>query len=446
MFCIYQLDEVSNESIVDLIESKDDFLPKILEFIKSKYGVKSLDGIQFDDIKNNMCFTNGHYLLNNENVIELVWKQEVVNKGLIYSTCHTEIKKLFTWKCLPLLNKNIKIAGPESYVNLDSDSNPITERRNALVDMSDLTFGDSDSDSPANSFKLQYTEELKESPIFESVNTKVDNNLTEEYEKPLKKKIFRVEANKVCTEDFIDSTKKSKLMLSDVYSEKYSDKLNDEYYDLSTFDMDSMCINPSIVIIGKRGSGKSWTVRNILDKLINDQFNPVKDVLIISPTERMSSFYEPEYPKAKVLYEYDSKEIVKFLENRRTSRNKGCVLLDCCLATKSQIFNNPELLELFYNARHYNTSFIYCEQFPSALKPELRCNFDYIFLAGEDFYSNQKRIYDYYAGMFPTFETFRNYFTEATKNFGFMVINNRGSNISLQSKVSKFKANSSYKN
>ena len=37
-------------------------------------------------------------------------------------------------------------------------------------------------------------------------------------------------------------------------------------------------------------------------------------------------------------------------------------------------------------------------------------NFDYIFILGEDMTSNRKRLYEHYAGMFPTFDVFEKVF------------------------------------
>jgi hypothetical protein len=58
------------------------------------------------------------------------------------------------------------------------------------------------------------------------------------------------------------------------------------------------------------------------------------------------------------------------------------------------------------------------------ISPELRTQFDYIFLLADDFYSNLRRIYDHYAGMFPTFESFRQIFKQLTADYGCMVIAN----------------------
>jgi len=79
-------------------------------------------------------------------------------------------------------------------------------------------------------------------------------------------------------------------------------------------------------------------------------------------------------------------------------------------------------------------------QFSLGIPPELRSNFDYIFLLAEDFISNKKRIYDHYAGMFPHFTAFCDVFDELTRDYGCMVIANSGARNSFIEKVFYYKA------
>lgn len=79
-------------------------------------------------------------------------------------------------------------------------------------------------------------------------------------------------------------------------------------------------------------------------------------------------------------------------------------------------------------------------QYPLGITPELRSNFDYIFLLAEDYVSNMKRIYDHYAGMFPDFGSFRQVFRQLTEDFGVMVIKNRGARTNLLDKIAFYKA------
>ena len=364
MFCIYQLDDKSNETIVDLIDSKDKYLPKIVSMIKDKHAVKSLDGLHFNDIKSMPCFGIGHYLLNNGFCVELVSKYEVIESGYIYESTKIETKILFTWKLLPLENKTIKFTEAELYINLETST-----------------------DSPCSEIVLRH-----------------QNNIFSE---------------KLLTETDSDT---------DIQFNSFEEQLVDNDYELPTFELDFMPVNPSILLIAKRGSGKSFVIRNIINHAIDDEINPIKELIIMSKTERMSPFYKNHYPNAKILYDYDSTTIKEYLAKRHDreymQNNRGCIVLDDCISSNSGVHDSPDFLELIYNGRHYNTTFIMTQQFPHGLKPEIRGNFDCIFLLAEDSFSNQKRIYDHYAGRFPNLETFRNYFIEATKDFGCMVINN----------------------
>jgi hypothetical protein len=63
-------------------------------------------------------------------------------------------------------------------------------------------------------------------------------------------------------------------------------------------------------------------------------------------------------------------------------------------------------------------------QFPLSIKPELRANFDYVFLLADDTYGNQKRIYEHYAGVFPSFELCRQIFIQASENHDILCLNN----------------------
>jgi len=117
--------------------------------------------------------------------------------------------------------------------------------------------------------------------------------------------------------------------------------------------------------------------------------------------------------------------------------------MDDCLSSKGSWVNDEPILEVFMNGRHFKIMYILTMQFPLGVKPELRANFDYIFLLADDMYSNQKRIYEHYAGIFPSFDAFRQVFTQLTADYGCMVIVNRGANIGLLDKIFWFKADDS---
>ena len=79
-------------------------------------------------------------------------------------------------------------------------------------------------------------------------------------------------------------------------------------------------------------------------------------------------------------------------------------------------------------------------QYIMGIGPELRCNFDYIFLLKEDSALTKKKLWDNYASMFPSLAIFDKVFTLCTSNFCSMVIDNRKPADNVQEKVFWFKA------
>jgi hypothetical protein len=226
---------------------------------------------------------------------------------------------------------------------------------------------------------------------------------------------------------------------------------NNSCLSMKEFDLDEMCENPAIVMIAKRASGKSWVCRAILKK-----FRDIPVGIIIAPTERMASppFYSEFFPDAYIHYDYKSEIIEKLLYrqdvmiDKQTQKAKegkyidprGFILMDDCLSKKGSWAKDQPILELLFNGRHYRIMYMLTMQFPLGISPELRGNFDYIFLLKESIYSNLKRLYDHYAGIFPTFESFRQVFKVLTDNYGVMVIVNRDTNGEFLDQIRWYKA------
>lgn len=214
---------------------------------------------------------------------------------------------------------------------------------------------------------------------------------------------------------------------------------------LSKFDITSIPDDATICICAKRNSGKSWLIRDIMYRK--------KDFpagMVLAPTDRMTEFYTSFIPSTFVHYEFRSELLTnlflrqsvvseKIKEGRRVDP-RAFLIMDDCLSSKGTWAKDPNIAEIFYNGRHRNIMFLLTMQFPLGILPELRGNFDYIFLLREDIISNQKRLYDHYAGMFPSFEVFRRVFDEVTDDFGCMVINNLSRSKELQDKVYWYKA------
>ena len=92
------------------------------------------------------------------------------------------------------------------------------------------------------------------------------------------------------------------------------------------------------------------------------------------------------------------------------------------------------------NGRHYKLLFMLTMQYALGIPPNLRTNIDYIFILRENYVSNRKRLYEHYAGMFPTFEMFCQVMDQCTENYECLVISNNSRSNKLEDQIFWYKA------
>jgi len=226
--------------------------------------------------------------------------------------------------------------------------------------------------------------------------------------------------------------------------------------ELKRFDMKSISFKPNeskgpvIVLIGRRDTGKSFLVR---DLLYYHQDIPIGTV--ISGTEEGNGFYGKLVPKLFIHNEYNTaiienilkrqrgvlKQIKKEMEqfNRSTIDPRTFVILDDCLYDNTWARDKMMRL-LFMNGRHWKVMLLITMQYPLGIPPTLRTNIDYVFILREPYIANRKRIYENYAGMFPTLESFCQVMDQCTENYECLVINNNAKSNKLQDQVFWYKA------
>jgi hypothetical protein len=219
---------------------------------------------------------------------------------------------------------------------------------------------------------------------------------------------------------------------------------------IKRFNIQGMAPHCTIAMIAKRATGKSFLTREIMFQKRN-----IASAVAISRTEKLNSFYSEFIPDSYIYSEYSS-DILSRIYDRQSHINednkerakKGkrkkddslMLIMDDCMSSKGTWLKDPNILELFFNGRHHHISFILTMQYSVGIPPELRSNFDYIFLLAEDKIGNRKRLYEHYAGMFPTYDIFQQVFTDVTDNYGVMVIDNRIQSKNITDKIFWYKA------
>ena len=125
--------------------------------------------------------------------------------------------------------------------------------------------------------------------------------------------------------------------------------------------------------------------------------------------------------------------------NKTTIDPRTFVILDDCLYDNS--WSRDKLMRcLFLNGRHWKVMLVITMQFALGIPPALRTNIDYVFILRDPYISNRRRIYENYAGMFPTFEAFCQIMDQCTENYECLVINNNTKSNKLQDQIFWYKA------
>ena len=208
---------------------------------------------------------------------------------------------------------------------------------------------------------------------------------------------------------------------------------------------------PVVVLIGRRDTGKSFLVR---DLLYYHQDIPIGTV--ISGTEAGNGFYSQHVPKLFIHDEYSSplieniltrqKQVLKQIRAEEKNTNtksridgRAFVILDDCLFDATWT-RDKMMRMLFMNGRHWKIMLIITMQYPLGIPPNLRTNIDYVFILREPYLTNRKRIWENYAGMFPTFEAFCQVMDQCTEGYECLVIDNNTKSNKLEDQLFWYKA------
>jgi hypothetical protein len=213
---------------------------------------------------------------------------------------------------------------------------------------------------------------------------------------------------------------------------------------LKKFDMEQIKDDKVVVLIGKRETGKSFLCKDLLHKH--------KDIpcgQVISATEAANGYYGKMVPPIFIHDEYKPEIISNVLKRQRMMLDKInsnvtvdprlFLLLDDCIYDQTWV-KDKNVRSLFMNGRHFKILFIITMQYALGIPPNLRTNVDFVFILRENFVNNRKRLYDHYAGMFPTFEMFCQVMDQCTENFECIVINNNAKSNKLEDQVFWYKA------
>ena len=219
---------------------------------------------------------------------------------------------------------------------------------------------------------------------------------------------------------------------------------------LRKFDMKMIPQDAVVIFIGRRRTGKSTLVK---DLLFHHQKMPLGTV--ISGTEESNDFYKSIIPPILIHGEYNPAIIAGFCKRQRIVCMKvkeemertgqaridprSFLIMDDCLYDNSWL-TDKNIRYLFLNGRHLKVFFLITMQYPLGIPPVLRTNVDYVFILREPSPSNRQRIFNNFGSAFPSFDFFCQIMDACTQNYECVVINNNSLSNRLEDIVFYYKA------
>jgi hypothetical protein len=195
-------------------------------------------------------------------------------------------------------------------------------------------------------------------------------------------------------------------------------------FNIKKFDMSKLQDHKTVVVIGRRGVGKTTLIADIL---YHKRQLPAG--IVISGSEDGNGFYRKFIPDS-FIYDTFDEEIIKKLIARQKNLTRLKVkdssvflLLDDCLF-KQNIMKSDTMRYLYMNGRHFGLMVILASQYIMDIPPPVRSNIDYVFIYNDPILANRKRYYDHLFGVFKTFAQFEAVFKACTSKHECLVLDN----------------------
>ena len=192
---------------------------------------------------------------------------------------------------------------------------------------------------------------------------------------------------------------------------------------LRKFDPSKMADDKVCVFIGKRGTGKSTLVTDILWHKKN-----IPAGIAMSGTEEGNGYYKQFIPDLFVYGDYNKDALEKIIERQKKLLAIGkCqpvfILMDDCMYDKG-FMRDVCIRQLFMNGRHWKIFFMMTTQYCMDMTPMIRTNVDYVFALRDNVRQNRENLYKAFFGVFPTYDQFSQVMDACTENYECLVLDN----------------------
>lgn len=201
---------------------------------------------------------------------------------------------------------------------------------------------------------------------------------------------------------------------------------------LKRFDPSKMKDNCICVVTGKRNTGKSVLLTDLLSHKRH-----IPSIVVMSETEGANRHFGHYVPDLFIHHKFDADVLHKIIQRQKRLKqmnhpNPECIIVLDDVAQSKQDLGCPELRTIAFVGRHLGITLFMSTQFLYMLQPWARMNIDYFFARSEASVNEREKLYRNFFGVIPTFEAFNRIFDECTNNYGVMVLDNTTTSTRLE--------------
>lgn len=200
-----------------------------------------------------------------------------------------------------------------------------------------------------------------------------------------------------------------------------------------------------VVMVGKRHSGKGYTLKCILHEL-KDKF---ATVVLFSGTEQENAAWAGTIPDAFIYDQFDGDALARIVdaqrklvrEHGRSEKTNMLIIFDDVMHDAGIFTRDRAMKDIFFAGRHSGITTVLLLQYVLSIPPALRSNVDKGFFFAEPIYSNLVLLHKHYGGVCGTYKQFETLHKALTENYSCMVIQlSRLKSNSVDKAVAFFKA------
>ena len=231
--------------------------------------------------------------------------------------------------------------------------------------------------------------------------------------------------------------------------------------DLSSFDVNKIKPYNTCVFIGKRGTGKTVLLKDILynfkelpiGAVISQTAKVTKDFHGIIPDCLIHSRYKPDF--IEKIFRSQEKKLENLhndlydeipdrqerMEYIKSDINNYCfIVMDDMISDSKTWKNDDKFQSIFFEGRHYLIFFILTMQEPLAIPPKLRSNIDFFFITFTNNNQDIEKLYNIAGGAFNNKKEFRSVLQACTKDYSCMVVDNVVNKNEIEDRIFYYKA------